>query len=179
MIEGHTFVDAYFVDENYKTVESLWYSTEENVTRPYTVVADDSDKAWKKFLETPIDASGRCVTIDDLMERTYTRNKEIEAAIEESLLKAMNIKDEFISETHNTITKDSMNSLVKALLTLDNRAESTEEQNKERLFLFKLAIFEYEEFAKVKDKELKRNIRKAQTAIEVLYHLSTYLYHRT
>ena len=179
MIEGHTFVDAYFVDENYKTVESLWYSTEEDITRTFVVVADDNDKQWKKFIETPIDASGRCVTIDDLMERTYIRNKEIEASIKASLLEAMNIKDEFISETRNTITKDSMESLVKALLTLDSRAESTEEQNKERLFLFKLALFEYQELAEIKDKELKRNIRKAQTAIEVLYHLSTYLYHRT
>jgi len=179
MIEGHSFLDAYFVNDGYDVVETLWYSEKEDTIRPYTLVAEEGDKQWEKFLKTPIDDKGRCVTIDDLMERTYIRNKELIQTRDQIILNAMSVKDEFISETHNTITKDSMNSLVKALLTLDSRAESTEEQNKERLFLFKLAIFEYEELAKVKDKELKRNIRKAKTAIEALYHLSTYLHHRT
>jgi len=170
MIEGHTFVDAYFVDENYKTVESLWYSTKENVTRSYTVVADDSDKAWKKFLETPIDASGRCATIDDLMERTYIRNQELEADRNALLLEIMNVNDKFIKETHDDITKDTASSLLKALFTIDRRVDSTEEENKERLFLLKLAVFEWEEL-KESGKEFKKNIRKAKDVREVIYHI--------
>ncbi len=178
MIEGHTFVDAYFVDENYKTVESLWHSTEENITRSYTVVADESDRAWKKFLETPIDTSGRCVTIDDLMERTYIRNQELEADRKAIFLQMMNVDDQFVKETHENITKDNIESLLKSLFTVDCRPDSTEEENKERLFLLKLALFEYKQIAEAKDKELKRNIRKAQTSIEALYHVLTYLYHQ-
>ena len=110
------------------------------------------------------------MTIDDLMERTYIRNQELEADRNAVLLEIMNVDDKFIKETHDDITKDTASALLKALFTIDRRVDSTEEENKERLFLLKLAVFEWEEL-KGSDKEFKKNIRKAKDVREVIYHI--------
>tara|TARA_Y100001937_G_scaffold118784_1_gene173595 strand:- start:729 stop:1265 length:537 start_codon:yes stop_codon:yes gene_type:complete len=173
MIEGHTFVDAYFVNQEYNIVESLWYSIDEDVTRSYTVVAEENDNEWKRFLKTPIDEFGRCVTVDDLMERTYIRNQELETGRNKLVLDIVRAEREqslFIKEVEEDVTKDTIASLLRAVFTIDRRPDSTEEENKERLFLFKLAVFEWEEL-KGTDKEFKKNIRKAKNATEVLYHI--------
>lgn len=179
MIEGHRFVDAYFTNNERTTVESVWFSQEEYAYRTHVINAVKGNVQWEKFLKHPIDESGRTVTYDDIMERTYVRIQELERTRDQMILKAMNVKDDFIQETHDNMSKDSMESLIKTFFTLDCRPTSTEEQNKERLFLFKLALFEWEEIANVKDKELKRDIRKSKTAIEALYHVVNFLYHRT
>ena len=113
MIEGHIFLDAYFVNDGYDVVETLWYSKEEDTIRPYTLVAEEGDKQWEKFLKTPIDDNGRCVTIDDLMERTYIRNKELVKTRDQVILQAMSIKDEFISETLITHKATGLKKIVK------------------------------------------------------------------
>jgi hypothetical protein len=179
MIEGHKFVDAYFTNNARTIVESVWWSETENVYRTHVVNVAEGNIQWEKFLKHPIDESGRCVTIDDLMERTYIRNQELERTRDQMLLKVMDVKDDFLQETYDNMSKDTMESLVKTFFTLDSRPTSTEEQNKERLFLFKLALFEWEEIANAKDKELKKDIRKSKSAIEALYHVVNFLYHRT
>ena len=179
MIEGHKFVDAYFTNNARTIVESVWWSETENVYRTHVVNAVEGNIQWEKFLKHPIDASGRCVTIDDLMERTYIRNQELEKTRDQMLLKAMDVKDEFVKETQDNVTKDSIESLLKAIFTLDCRPESTEDQNKERLFLFKLALFEWDEIGNIQDKELKKNIRKSKNVTEALYHAVNHLYHHT
>ena len=179
MIEGHVFVDADFVNNERTLVESIWWSAKEEVYRTHLVKAEEGNIQWEKFLKHPIDESGRCATIDDLMERTYIRNQEAENLRDQMLLRAMDVKDEFVKETQDNVTKDSMESLLKAIFTLDCRPESTEDQNKERLFLFKLALFEWDKIGDIQDKELKKNIRKSKNVTEALYHAVSHLYHHT
>ena len=59
MIDGHQFVDAYFIDEDRVTLESIWFNpTTKNYTS-HIIVAEEGDSEWEKFLKTPINDTGK------------------------------------------------------------------------------------------------------------------------
>lgn len=161
MIEGHDFVDGYFINNDYDIVETLWYSPTEEVYRTHVVMAEDGDIEWEK-LKT-------IVTVDDLMERTYIRASEqkeiladaIAAAASEDVADWQAIKEE--------LGRGSATAFLDALF-LDKTDDT--EANKEKLFIFKLALFEWDPIKESKNKELKKSLRKSTSILEAI-HLVT------
>ena len=174
MIEGHTFVDAYFIDEDRITLESVWFNPTTKTYTSHIIVAEEGDAEWEKFLNAPIDDTGRTVTLEDLYERTYIRLKELEEEQKQIVLNFSVADDKFIQEAKGEVTKQNLVRLLNLMFTLDNREDSTDEENKERLFLLKLATFEWDKL-KDADKDFKKNIRKAKDVHEVLSVISNHL----
>ena len=174
MIEGHTFVDAYFIDEDRITLESVWFNPTTKTYTSHIIVAEEGDAEWEKFLNAPIDNTGRTVTLEDLYERTYIRLKELEEEQKELVRNFSIADDSFIQEAKGEVTKQNLVKLLNLIFTLDNREDSTDEENKERLFLLKLATFEWDKL-KDADKNFKKNIRKAKDVHEVLSVISNHL----
>lgn len=174
MIEGHTFVDAYFIDEDRVTLESVWFNPTTKTYTSHIIVAEEGDAEWEKFLNAPIDNTGRTVTLEDLYERTYIRLKELEEEQKQIVLNFSVADDKFIQEAKGEVTKQNLVRLLNLMFTLDNREDSTDEENKERLFLLKLATFEWDKL-KDADKNFKKNIRKAKDVHEVLSVISNHL----
>ena len=174
MIEGHTFVDAYFIDEDRITLESVWFNPTTKTYTSHIIVAEEGDAEWEKFLNAPIDDTGRTVTLEDLYERTYIRLKELEEEQKQIVLNFSVADDKFIQEAKGEVTKQNLVRLLNLMFTLDNREDSTDEENKERLFLLKLATFEWDKL-KDADKNFKKNIRKAKDVHEVLSVISNHL----
>ena len=174
MIEGHTFVDAYFIDEDRITLESVWFNPTTKTYTSHIIVAEEGDAEWEKFLNAPIDNTGRTVTLEDLYERTYIRLKELEEEQKQIVLNFSVSDDKFIQEAKGEVTKQNLVRLLNLMFTLDNREDSTDEENKERLFLLKLATFEWDKL-KDADKNFKKNIRKAKDVHEVLSVISNHL----
>ncbi len=174
MIDGHQFVDAYFIDEDRVTLESIWFNpTTKNYTS-HIIVAEEGDSEWEKFLKTPINDTGKTVKLEDLYERTYIRLKELEEEQKQIVLNFSVADDKFIQEAKGEVTKQNLVRLLNLMFTLDNREDSTDEENKERLFLLKLATFEWDKL-KDADKDFKKNIRKAKDVHEVLSVISNHL----
>tara|TARA_B100000035_G_scaffold165379_1_gene141051 strand:- start:230 stop:760 length:531 start_codon:yes stop_codon:yes gene_type:complete len=167
MIDGNIFVDAYFIDEERKTLETVWFNPDNKEYNSQIIIAEEGDSEWEKFLKTPIDDAGRCVTLEDLYERTYIRLKEIEETHKKIIIDSVLSEDKFLSEAKQDFNKQSMTKLLEVIFTLDGREDSTEEENRERLFLLKLATFEWDKL-KDTDKDFKKNIRKAKDVYEVL-----------
>ena len=173
MIDGNIFVDAYFIDEERKTLETVWFNPDNKEYNSQIIIAEEGDSEWEKFLKTPIDDAGRCVTLEDLYERTYIRLKEIEEAHKKIIVESLGDAD-IISETRSDIDKQGMTKILDTLFTIDDKEGSTEEENRERLFLLKLATFEWDKL-KDTDKDFKKNIRKAKDVHEVLSVISNHL----
>ena len=174
MIDGHQFVDAYFIDEDRVTLESIWFNPTEKTYVSHIIIAEEGDAEWKKFLNTPIDETGRTATLEDLDERTYIRLKELEIERKKLVTDFAVEDDAFIQEAKGEVTKQNLVKLLNLMFTLDNREDSTDEENKERLFLLKLATFEWDILKDV-DKDFKKNIRKAKDVHEVLSVISNHL----
>lgn len=197
MYDNHIFVDAYFLDENRTICESLWYSNDEGVYRTHVAIAEDGDVEWQKLLKYPIDDTGRTITLEDLYERTYIKLKEDKEAFKKTIRRITDedefagVKKELQSEINNlksefetkkdefetrkeNLKKENIISLLNILVNLDKSSE-LEDDNKEQLFLFKLALFEWDMMSDLKDKELKREIRKAKTVLEALHLALTHL----
>ena len=51
MIEGHKFVDAYFIDEERKTLDILYFDIQNKTYKNQVIVAEEGDSEWEKFLK--------------------------------------------------------------------------------------------------------------------------------
>ena len=174
IMDDHIFVDAYFTDEARTILETVWFNPDNKEYNSHTIIAEEGDAEWEKFLKTPIDNTGRCATLEDLYERTYIRLKEMEEAHKRIIIDSVAKDDKFLSDTKDDLNKQNMTKLLEVIFTLDSREDSTEEENRERLFLLKLATFEWDKL-KDTDKDFKKNIRKAKDVHEVLSIISNHL----
>tara|TARA_B100000614_G_C14449351_1_gene453592 strand:+ start:231 stop:749 length:519 start_codon:yes stop_codon:yes gene_type:complete len=170
MTDDSIFVDAYFVDEARTTLETVWFNPDTKEYTSHVIVAEEGDAEWEKFLKTPIDNTGRCATLEDLYERTYIRLKEMAEARKEIIIQSLG-DEEIISETSLDIDKKGMTKILDLFFGIDDKDE---EERKEKLFLLKLATFEWDKL-KDTDKTFKKNIRKAKDVHEVLAVISNYL----
>ena len=104
-------------------------------------------------------------TTQELWEQERKVNKDIEARTRKKL------------DEHEAIQKATIMKILDLVVDMDNAGN--EEQDKEQLFLFKLALFEWERLSHIKDKEVKKSIRKAKNVLEALKIVIPLLEHRT
>ena len=150
-IPGHEFLTAHFCNNERTMVESYWVTPDGKETRVEYVEANPEDTAWKKLL-THID-------IDSLHEATYKHIREQNEAFEDNVINLAKSRgmiynvDEMSGDVHKVIAQTLF-------------APFDETQDKEKLFLYKLQLFEVEEIKKCTDSQKKRELRQAKTILE-------------
>lgn len=163
MINGHTFVDAYFTNEERTICESLWYSKDEDVYRPYVVVAEEGDAEWERFLNWPIDENGRTITLDELHEATVNRFRRDRKNFENAIYE-LGKQEGMIYDAPGDPINSDMHEYLSEIIFQPYK----EEEHKEKLFMLKLKLFENEVIKESKDRELKAKLRKAKNFIDVI-----------
>ena len=148
-IPGHEFVRAYFSNNERTTVESFW--TDGDVERVEYIEAKEGDPNWKNLL-THID-------IDALHEATYQHIKEQNAVFEESVIKLA--KERGLLYDIDELSTDTYKLLSNMLFKKFNK-----EEDKEKLFLYKLSLFEVPEIKESKSSVKKKKLRQAKNILE-------------
>lgn len=147
------FLTAYFAN-NERTVAKAIYVNDEGNEIPFIVSAEKGNPQWEKILEK--------VSIDQLHENTYKYIKQSEE----------NYKAEVMSiakERGLLLDLDGANTdAVKGLLRLIFEKDEDDKVVKEKLFAFKLALFEFDEIKNSDNRDLKTQLRKAETIIDAL-----------
>tara|TARA_Y100001937_G_C7023388_1_gene286540 strand:- start:110 stop:598 length:489 start_codon:yes stop_codon:yes gene_type:complete len=154
MIEGHKFVDAFFMNEERNIAQSLWVD-EEGIERPVFVTADENDHQWKELLTY--------ITIDDLHERTFKRNNQYSRDYKDFVI-------EMAKENKWIYDLDSLDSEMYKVFAKLLFKPFDPEEDKEVLFLYKLCIFENDVVKNSDNKQLKTKLRKSKTFAEATKH---------
>ena len=150
-IPGHEFLTAHFSNNERTIVESYWVTPDGKETRVEYIEANPDDTAWKKLL-THID-------IDSLHEATYKHIREQNEAFEDSVIQLAKSRgmiydvDEMSGDVHKVVAQVLF-------------APFDETQDKEKLFLYKLQLFEVEAIKRCTDSQKKRELRQAKTILE-------------
>jgi hypothetical protein len=132
-IPGHEFLTAHFSNNERTRVEY--------------VEANPEDTAWKKLL-THID-------IDSLHENTYQYIKQQNAAFEETVIKYGKERGLLYS---GEVSMELYETLISLLFKPFDKKE-----DKEKLFMTKLKLFEVDQIKKSSNRALKAELRKAPT----------------
>lgn len=160
MIKDHEFVDAYFTNNERTIVESIWWSRKEKVYRTHICKVEDDNPTWKELLEI--------VSIDDLHERTWQRINEMRTALDKSIVDIVlgqESEDDGWIQHKEGLAKQSAESFLNALF-MDNSDD--EVANKEKLFMFKLALFDWDKIKNVEDKQFKSSLRKSKSIADAV-----------
>ena len=148
-MKGHTFISAHFCNDKRTLVEALWEKDGKNVVQ--YIEANDSSKAWKTLL-THTD-------IDTLHEATYKHIKEQNEVFEDTII--------HIAKQRGMIYDfDEQNTDVYKAFVQVMFGNFDPEKDKEKLFLYKLQLFEADQVKKSKSTSKKKKLRQAKTMIE-------------
>jgi len=153
-IPGHDFLTAHFSNNERTTVESYWVTPDGLETRVEYIEANPEDTAWKKLL-THID-------IDSLHENTYQHIKTQNNIFKDDVVKIAKERG-LIHDLSNLNDVDNMNLVVQFIF-----GEFNEEKDKEKLFMFKLKLFEVTKIKASKNRAMKAKMRKAQNILDVI-----------
>jgi hypothetical protein len=148
-IAGHEFVEAYFFNNERTLVESVWTDGKHNRTQH--IEAKEGNKDWEDLL-TRID-------IDALHEATYNFIKRENEAFEDTVIKIA--KDRGMIYDFDEQNTDVYKAFVQVLFS-----DFDPERDKEKLFLYKLQLFEADQVKKSKSTSKKKQLRQAKTMIE-------------
>ena len=146
MFNKENFVSATFIDKDTRYVEVLY--THDDELHPFVVDFEDKDNSdTKRLLEIQ--------DMDDLLELTYQTRKEERAAFEKTVMQIA--KNEGLIDV---ILKDQDSEFFKFMVDF-----LTNENNKniDKLFNFKIFLFEQEIVKNCKKEKQKTAIRKAKT----------------
>ena len=146
------FIDAYFTNNEKTVVTTLWENDNKEVIEE-TVLAEANEPAWENLLNQPN------VTLDNIHERTHTRNKEQRELFEQSIIDIAKREGSWAELVDNE--ENILRSAARMIL-LDKS-----EINAESLFKFKLKLFENEIVSESTDGEAKSVLRKANTYFDV------------
>ena len=144
------FLDAYFIDNERENVE-VQMTSEDNKQIFTQIVPFNYEHEGFKALQD-------VMSVDELHERTYNKKKEEKKLFEEQVINIAK-KDGLVFDEMKLDTK-FYPTLVKSIVE--------EQDNEDHLFALKLALFEVDKIKDAKNVELKSNIRKGKTKVEVL-----------
>ena len=152
-MQGHTLLNARFLNSDRTTILAEWQDdSDETIIRNQYMEAKDNNVQYKELLDH--------TTIDDIYEytvnyeRQYRKGYEkfvLDLAQQEGLIYNGDLNPEFYQDMANFLFSDKG------------------EEEKERLFLFKLKLFEnIETIKESKNYQLKKRLRKSKDAIEAM-----------
>ena len=144
------FVDAYFIDNERQNIEILATSEDKKQVFPTIVPFDENNHMFQALKSK--------MSVDELHENTYKKKQEERKLFEEQVVRIAK-KDGLVFDEYKLDTK-FYPSLVKAIVE--------NQDNEDHLFALKLALFEVDKIRDSENTELKTNIRKGKTKVEVL-----------
>lgn len=155
-MDNHVFVDGYFTNNERTAVETVWYSEQEDTYRVFNVVAEEGDAEWEKLLEM--------VTIDDLHERTYKKISDDNEEFRDTMIKVATNDDNSWVSYRDDLNKDALKAFINVVF--DQNLKQSDPNQKEKLFLYKMELFERDDIKACTDRELKKELRKATNMID-------------
>ena len=150
-IPGHEFLSAHFSDNEKTTVESYWITPNGKHTRVEYIEAKEGDPNWENLL-THID-------IDELHEATYKQIRAQNEAFEDDVIRIA--KERGMVYDFDEQNTDVYKAFVQVIF-----GEFDPERDKEKLFLFKLQLFEADAVKSSKSSAKKKKLRQAKTMID-------------
>ena len=150
-MQGHKFLNAYFTDEERTIVESLWEEETTGTVRVEIIEAKDGDVAWEDLL-THMD-------IDTLHEMTFKQIRELDNQYKDQVIAIA--KDRGMVYDIDAINTDIYKAIASSLFK-----PFDPEEDKEKLFLYKLQLFEEDHIKNNTNKSQKAKLRKAKTLLE-------------
>jgi len=149
--------DAYFFD-NDRTIVRTIYHDDEHREIIRDIPAQENNAQYRKFMVEMEEHGG----IDALHERTYAYLRETQDAFEKQVLAIG-------KEKGMLYDGDVMNTDVYKLFcnTMFDKT-ATKKEEKERLFMFKLALFEQDIIRESENRQLKADLRKSTTLLEAI-----------
>ena len=150
-IPGHEFLTAHFSNNERTIVESYWTTPDGKETRVEYIEAKEGDPNWENLL-THID-------IDDLHEATYKQIRAQNEAFEDDVIKIA--KERGMIYDFDEQNTDVYKAFVQVMF-----GNFDPERDKEKLFLYKLQLFEADQVKKSKSTSKKKKLRQAKTMID-------------
>ena len=148
-MEGHEFLTAHFLNNERTTIEVYWAT--KNDTRVTYVEAKDGDPQYEELLSH--------IDIDTLHENTYKHIREQNSLFENQVI-------QIAKERGMIYDIDSINTEIYKAIAAAVFAPFDPVKDKEKLFMFKLQLFEVDEIRECTDKNAKRKIRQAKTILK-------------
>jgi hypothetical protein len=152
MITKDTFITASFIDNERKNIEILLKDDEETKVYPYILEYNPDNPICKELLEI--------CSLDQLHENTWQKKKD-ERRNFESMVKKVAVKEGFLKRIIENVDSDFFKLLMDFFL-------SDKQEHIDRLFNFKIFLFEQDTVKNSKNEEVKTAIRKSKTPLEAL-----------
>ena len=154
-MEGHKFIKAMFSNDEKNIVESYWQNENDEV-RVEFCPAEDGDEVYEMVKQH--------VDIETLHDETYEHIKAQDRIYREAILSIAK-QDGYVWDIHDLETDNKIEHLFKiATKAIFEDADAALE--KEKLFLYKLQLFELDKIKDSKDTAMKKQLRQAKTVIE-------------
>ncbi len=157
------FLTAHYVNEARSLVCVKWWNHEDETQYQEFTAPRIGEPIFDRLL-THID-------LEDLMDLTYKFREESKLAFE-SVAVDIAKKEGLIWDINDADATHMMKAFAELMF---NRDHNQDPDIKEKIFIFKLQLFEFPEVKKSKNKSLKSKIRKATNIIDVV-RLSCDLY---
>jgi len=152
-IKGHEFLTAHFSDNERTIVEAYWTTPDGKETRVEYIEAKEGDVSWEELL-THID-------IDTLHELTYKNIRASDNAYKDQVME--------IAKSRGMVYDiDSINTDIYKAITAAIFKPFDPEEDKEKLFMFKLQLFELDQIKSSTDRTKKAELRKSKSIMEAL-----------
>lgn len=152
-MKDHSFLTAHFTNNDRTTVEVMWENDKEELVATY-VEAREDDGEYQNLLEY--------IDIDTLHENTYKYIREQNQMFEDEVIQIA--KDRGLILDVDDIQTDVPTYVVKAIFDEFNPTE-----HKEKLFLYKLKLFEADVIKNSDDKDMKKKLRQSKTIVEATH----------
>ena len=152
MINEENFITAHFIDGERKNIEVLLKSDDGTAVNPHILEYDVSNPNCQELL--------KFISLDQLHENTYTKKQE-ERKVFEAMIKRVARKEGLIKRIIEDVDPDFFKLLFDFLL-------SNKKEHIDRLFNFKIFIFEQDVVKNSKNETIKSAIRKSKTPLEAL-----------
>jgi|AOAMet_66_BLW_10_1038536.scaffolds.fasta_scaffold08452_2 hypothetical protein len=155
MIDGHTFEKAYF-SNNERTEVELYFRNDnpQNVDDEMRVEfcpAEDGDEVYDWLLTQ--------ITIDELHESTFKHIAQQDAIYREAIVEIG--KQEGLIYDIDNINTDIYKAIAHCVF-----ADFDDEKDKDKLFMYKISLFEADQIKNCTDKELKTKLRRSTNIVE-------------
>jgi len=153
------YVTSRFTDNARTVCEVLWKNVDEKAENYESIVAvtcqaSDSDELWRELISI--------VDIDTIHENTYNYIKEQDTIYKDQVIKIA--KERGLIYDIDSINSDVYKSLVEFTFS------PFKEEDKEKLFMLKLQLFELEPIKNSSDRAAKAAMRKAPDIITAFKH---------
>lgn len=146
--------DAYFFDNDRTVIKAIYRDENDNETERH-IPAQESNKKYQAFMNEMESRGG----IDRLHERTFEYLRESQSEFSNLVIQIA--KERGLVYDIDNIDTDIFKAFAVVMFT-----KFDPDKDKEKLFMFKLTLFEIEDIKNSKNRELKSQLRKAKNLID-------------